>query len=157
MPPISQNDSITGTVNRAGGIDMQIFRDANYPHCNLIALQIKSMGVSMSLRLPEGSLGDFFERVLMALFIAQLKHEQNGEGGLVWLPGSAIAIALGGRWSNDRHKNMLSLEKSGWVLVEQQQRNATQHIWIYALTDDAISELHSKYDRALDKALVTED
>lgn len=110
----------------------------------------------MSLRLPEGSLGDFFERVLMALYIAHLRNEQSGVGGLLWLPGSALAEVLGGRWSHDRHKNMLSLETSGWVLVEQQQRNATQHVWIYALTDDALHTLDQKYDKALTKALVTE-
>lgn len=111
----------------------------------------------MSLRLPEGSLGDFFERVLMALYIAHLRNEQSGVGGLLWLPGSALADVLGGRWSNDRHKNMEALQASGWVLVEQHQRNAKQHIWIYALTDDALHTLDQKYDKALVKALVTED
>jgi hypothetical protein len=136
---------------------MQLFRTANYPHCNLIALQIKFIGGTMSLRLPEGSLGDFFERVLMALYIAHLRNEQSGVGGLLWLPGSALADVLGGRWSHDRHKNMESLQTSGWVIVDQQQRNASQHVWIYALTDDAISEMDRKYDKALTKALVTED
>lgn len=110
----------------------------------------------MSLRIPEGSLGDFAERVLMALFIAQLKQESSGGGGLVWLPGSALADVLHGRWSNDRHKNMEVLQTSGWVLIDQQQRNSKQYVWVYALTDDAIYELDRKYDAVLQKAWVTE-
>lgn len=89
-------------------------------------------------------LSEYQERVLMAMHALSvqcevcLKVEPGGVGG-IFVPGRAVAKVMGGKWTSWRHKQMLQLQKNGWVFAELgfEQGSTLKMVWRYGLTEAA--------------------
>lgn len=87
-------------------------------------------------------LSEFQERALLALHAISMECErclqsQPGGVGGIYVPGRAIAKAMGGKWTSWRHKEMLKLQELTWMdcNLGYERGSSLKMVWRYSLTE----------------------